>query len=388
MTEYISWDQMLEAYSDCVKHKRGTETCQEFDICALKNLYKLWLELNSGKYIISSSIAFVVHYPGEREVFAAAFRDRIVHHLIILYFNEQLEIFFIHNAYQCRKGKGTLCAVKSLQQQLRIATNNFTEKAYVLQGDLKNFFCSINKNILYILIEKTIKSFNLKNTEFYLNLIKQIIFDNPQEHCIRRQDISQWKNLKPEKSLFNVNLLFGLPVGNLTSQKFAAILLTFFDRFILSNFLFYGRYVDDFFIIDKNKKKLEKFITIINIWLKENLQLELSFKKTKIKTTNDAIVFVGKVVKQNAIFIHRRVIATFKRKMNKFYKIFCKKQFLTFEECRYICTIANCYIGMLHNANQYRKRKKLMTSLDIFWTNMFMYPDKKYSKFILLPIFK
>ncbi len=46
-------------------------------------LVQLWNELNDGSYQPGKSIAFIVHKPVQREIFAADFRDRVVHHLII-----------------------------------------------------------------------------------------------------------------------------------------------------------------------------------------------------------------------------------------------------------------------------------------------------------------
>ena len=50
--------------------------------------------------------------PKIREVFAADFRDRIVHHLLIRRLEPLFESAFIDDSYNCRKGKGTDYGVK------------------------------------------------------------------------------------------------------------------------------------------------------------------------------------------------------------------------------------------------------------------------------------
>ena len=46
------------------------------------NLVQLCEEINSGTYQIGRSIAFIVDKPVKREIFAADFRDRVIHHFI------------------------------------------------------------------------------------------------------------------------------------------------------------------------------------------------------------------------------------------------------------------------------------------------------------------
>jgi hypothetical protein len=58
------------------------------------------------------------------------------------------------------------------------------------------------------------------------------------------------------KSLFTVDKDYGLPIGNLTSQMFANFYLNTFDKLMVEKFKYYGRYVDDFFVISKDKKLL------------------------------------------------------------------------------------------------------------------------------------
>ena len=72
----------------------------------------LYNDLVKYEYVIGKSIAFICYYPKPREIFAADFRDRIVHHLIydrdISYFEN---FAWITDTYSCRVNKGTLYGV-------------------------------------------------------------------------------------------------------------------------------------------------------------------------------------------------------------------------------------------------------------------------------------
>jgi len=83
MDERVTITELYDAYLECRKKKRGTIPCAEFELNEAANLHELYLELNSGGYEIGQSDAFCVTRPKDREIFAAAFRDRIVHHLLI-----------------------------------------------------------------------------------------------------------------------------------------------------------------------------------------------------------------------------------------------------------------------------------------------------------------
>ena len=87
----ITFDQLKEAYFDCRHCKRGTINALEFEMDWEQNCLDLCDEINEGRYDPRRSIAFVVEYPVKREIFAADFRDRLVHHLIFNFLNPHLE---------------------------------------------------------------------------------------------------------------------------------------------------------------------------------------------------------------------------------------------------------------------------------------------------------
>ncbi len=97
----IELEELFEAYYSCRKNKRNTTNALAFEIDYQSNLIQLCKEINSGNYQIGRSIAFIVNQPVKREIFAADFRDRIVHHLIINKLNPLFEKEFIQDSYAC-----------------------------------------------------------------------------------------------------------------------------------------------------------------------------------------------------------------------------------------------------------------------------------------------
>jgi retron-type reverse transcriptase len=68
-----------------------------------ENLIALHEELTNGSYQPGRSVAFLVEKPKRREIFAADFRDRVVHHLLVDHLEADWERRFIHDSYACRK---------------------------------------------------------------------------------------------------------------------------------------------------------------------------------------------------------------------------------------------------------------------------------------------
>ena len=219
---------LFEAYYQARKNKRNTHSCIQYEMNYESNLIALCDRLVNRTYQPKSSICFISFYPVKREVFAASFEDRIIHHLIFNYINHIFEDTFIHDSYSCRKNKGTSYGIKRINKFIRGASENYTKDAYILKLDIKGYFMSINKHILYNQILKTLSKFWIKlkvDFDFIAWIIKIIIFHNPTKDVIIKGKMTNWVGLPKDKSLFYAKKDTGLPIGNLTSQLFGNIYL-------------------------------------------------------------------------------------------------------------------------------------------------------------------
>ena len=275
-------EELFQTYFECRKNKRNTINALLFEKHFERNLFLLEQELISGTYRPGRSIAFIVNKPVKREIFAADFRDRIVHHWIINKLNPLMESIFIKDSYSCRVGKGTHYGIKRIYEFIRSCSVNYKNDCYILKLDIEGFFMHINRNILFNRLHNLIlKHYFGVNKLLLINLCKIIIFNKSIENCIIKGKKSDWNNLPKNKSLFNSPRGRGLPIGNFTSQVFANFYLNPFDHFIKTtlNIRYYGRYVDDFIIIHKNKDYVKSLVPIIRKYLKNELNLTLHPKK-------------------------------------------------------------------------------------------------------------
>lgn len=253
LTDYLHMllKDLFRAYYDARKNKRSTINALVFEIDYEKKLFELYEEIKNRKYELSRSICFISFEPVQREVFAADFRDRIVHHLIYNYINPYFERLFINDSYSCRVGKGTSYGIKRMNHFIRSCSKNYTKDCYILKMDIKGYFMAMDRNIVYKKIESTLNHFRAKvnfDIDLALYLIRKVVFHDSTRNCVIRGTKDDWAGLPKSKSLFFAGKDKGFPIGNLTSQLFGNIYLDDFDHFVKHKlgFRHYGRYVDDF----------------------------------------------------------------------------------------------------------------------------------------------
>ena len=306
MKEYIPIELVDEAYMDCCKHKGGTEGCLEYKMNYLLNNLQLYNELNSMTYEIGKSKAFCVTRPKLREVFCAQFRDRIVHHILAIKFLPILEDEMVDNAYACRKGKGTDYGIGHIRQQVERVSDNYTKETWILKCDLQGFFMSINRRMLYDIVEKIIREkYQGGDMDFWLWLWRKVIMNDPSKNCVKVGDLSLWDRLPANKSLFTCGEGIGLPIGNLPSQILANLLMSAFDKWVLSRISEsggYGRYVDDFVVISRDKGLLLEILHDSRNYLFDKLQLTLHPDKVYLQEVKKGVKFTGAVIKPGRVY--------------------------------------------------------------------------------------
>ena len=350
--DIFSFPDIYRAYLSCRKNKRSTINALKFEIEAEENILRLEKELKSKSYHPSRSILFTTQKPKLREIFAADFRDRVVHHLLIQQLEKIWEPIFIHDSYACRIGKGTHKAALRLQTFLRRITNNGRARAYFLQLDIKDFFTSIDKELLFTIIQRKVRNSDI------LWLTRVVLFWDCTKSYILRGSNAAIKHIPANKSLFGKENQRGLPIGNLTSQVFANIYLNELDQFVKHTLKcrHYVRYVDDFVLLSQNKDELVYWQGAIDRFVQDRLSIVLHPVRRKLLPVSNGIDFLGYVIRHNYILVRRRVVNNLKTQIKAF------KQAKVKDWKKFQDTIAS-YIGHLKWANSFKLRSKLLKGL-------------------------
>lgn len=350
--EIFSYKNLLKCYYKCRKGKRLTVNSAKFELNFESELLKLQRELKTHTYKPGRSICFIVSRPKAREIFAADFRDRIIHHVLVDYLESIWEPMFIAQSYACRNGKGAHRAIVDLKKYIRSVSSTNRDKTYYIQLDIRSFFVSLNKDILFELLKKKVK-----NKEI-LWLAETIIFHNPTSNFYCKSSKSLFKTIPDHKTLFKVPANQGLPIGNLTSQFFANIYLNELDQFVKHRIKakYYMRYVDDFLILSKDKDELKRYRDEISEFLHTNLKLRLHPEKQILQSIDKGINFVGFVVKDEYVLMRRRVVRNLKEKL---FELNSGTGKFTEEEVVHNLSVVNSYFGQFKHAKTFGLRQKL-----------------------------
>lgn len=300
--------------------RRGKiKTCDEhmFEQNWVKNIIDLCGAILEHRYEPSASVSFVIFDPMVREIFAAPFRDRVVHHFL---YNMQAGWWdrrFIYDSYSCRIGKGTLFGMKRAQRFMQKVTENYTKKAYVVKLDIRGYFMGLPRSKLYERVNwglreqfKDVMDDRMGYQIYKLCdfLWRKVLFDDPASKAWRRGPKTNWDPdvLPTEKSLFCQPPGQGIVIGNLTSQLVSNIYLDQLDRYIFYNLGYknYGRYVDDFFIMvpEDELPKLKMDVFRIENFLKTELGLSLHPKKRYCQDVNKGMSFLGARVYPHCLY--------------------------------------------------------------------------------------
>lgn len=216
-------ENIIKTYNKInVKNKSKKE---KFDDFYSMNIVDIYNKLNNKNYEFSNYNIFKIHEPKERIIMSLKIKDKIVNHLVAIYFLD-FENSYIDSNVAARVGKGTSYGLKILKKYL----NEVKDKnIYILKFDIKKYFYNIDHEVLKKLVMKKIKDKDA------LKIIFQIIDST--------DNINDYGYIKGK----------GIPIGNLTSQMFGVFYLNDLDHYIKERLKikYYIRYMDDGILVMK-----------------------------------------------------------------------------------------------------------------------------------------
>jgi retron-type reverse transcriptase len=295
--EIISKDNLYHSAYMASKGRRYRDSTADFNFFLEENIDLLHKELLTKTYRHGKYRLFKVYDPKERNIAAAPFKDRVVHHAVHDVIEPIIDKTFIYDSYACRKNKGTHKAVDRAQGFLR--ANKFC-----FHGDIKQYFPSISHRIIKRILRMRIED---KDTLWLLDEIIDSAVSLPVCPQVG------------EGVVANDNRI-GLPIGNLTSQFFANLYLNELDYLVKFDLRirYYLRYMDDFLIFSNEKIKLVEVKERIRKFLDNSLELRLHKDKSQIYSISEGIKFLGFRLFSEYRRLTSDNVKRFKKQLNKF----------------------------------------------------------------------
>lgn len=258
-----SSENLWRAFRECARGKRSKLGYQRFFFGIGERLVEIQRRLMAGTYAWQGYREFVVKDPKARVIMAAPFCDRVVHHAIHRVIEPIFDPLLSQRTYACRHGMGSSRAVVDLWAAIRA----YGERRYVVKLDVELYFASISHDVLLHHLLS-----NLPN-ESLNSLLMSLIRTSHKGYSLTGR---------------------GVPIGNLTSQLFANLMLNPADRFIekYHPHVQHFRYMDDIVILARCKKDALDCAHAVVKFVSEQLSLSIPFTKV-IPLASDPVPFLG-----------------------------------------------------------------------------------------------
>ena len=287
-------------YEAFQKSKQGSdwkESVQRYEYDIWPNLYRTREELNSGTYQQKPFVEFTISERGKtRHIKSIHISDRVVQRsLCDNVLTPATEKYLIYDNGASQEGKGVDFTRKRLKEHLRRYFAKYhTNRGYVVLIDFRNYFGSIDHQLLLDEYRKVIPEDDL------MELISYLVNINPGD-C-------------------------GLGIGAQLSQNAGIFYPTPIDQYFktVRGLKFYGAYMDDRYAILQTKKEALEVLQEFR-QRADALKLTINEKKTQIVRLEKGFTFLkmryvltetGKIVEYQSADTftrERRRIKAFKR---------------------------------------------------------------------------
>ena len=263
--ELTTLDNLCDSFYECAKVSFWKESTQRFRTNLLLKALELQEDLRNGTYQVSPTIDFILSERGKtRQINAPVIRDRVVQKLLMnKILLPALTRSLIYDNYASLKGRGTNMARKRMDVHLQRFVRKHGTDGYILQIDVRKYFESIDHDILKSLYRKEVHE-----SPEIMALIDYIIDS--------ASDTGK-----------------GLNLGSECPQIFAVYYLNTIDTWIkiVCGEHYYGRYMDDIYVISESKEHLQELLREIKAKLAE-LKLEVNERKTHITKLTHGFTFL------------------------------------------------------------------------------------------------
>ena len=286
--------RIFDAIDSAKKRVMWKASTQRWSMHQLFMTERLYRDLKAGKDVRRGFSKFYIYERGKRRnISAVKFYERVVQKALcqnVLYpaFVRSL----IYDSGASQQGKGTKFAADRMVTALRRYYKRNGNNGYALLIDFKSYFDNINHDVVKAICCKHFKDLR----------VRKLCFDF----------IDAYGDM-------------GLGLGSETSQLFAIRYPNRIDHAVTEtnsgHKIFYGRYMDDSYIIAKDKITLAKILNKIKYWC-NRLKIKLSSKKTKIVAIKNGVLWLktkyyltatGKIIRKPC----RACITRERRKLKK-----------------------------------------------------------------------
>ncbi|MCD8119773.1 MAG: hypothetical protein LUE29_09910 [Lachnospiraceae bacterium] len=324
-------NNLYKAYKASIKGSKWKESSQKFMMNYLTYLFDIQDDLQNRTLKNGPIKEFTLHERGKiRLISSLCIPDRTVRHVLcddILM--PEVKKHIIYDNCASIKGRGISQQRKRFEVHLHKYYKLYGNEGYILFGDFSKFY----DNIIHEIAKREL--LRLVNDDEFVDWLLTLIFDG------FKIDVSYMSDEEYEhctESLFNKLEYREIPKSQLTGEKWMeksvnigdqlAQIIGVYYPYPIDNYIkyvrqqkFYGRYMDDWYVMSPNKEELmDLFDNITRI--AEELGIHINQKKTRIVKISGTYKFLqikytltkdGKIIKR----INPERVTAERRKLKK-----------------------------------------------------------------------
>ena len=322
---------LLDAFRQAKKGTAWKESVQRYEMNLLRNINHTQKELANGTYEQKDFYEFSLSERGKtRHIKSMHISDRVVQRSVcdnVLI--PELQRYLIYDNGASMEGKGIHFARKRLSTHLhRYYRKHKSNEGYILLIDFSKFFDNINHEPLIEAMRNKIgdtetMSFVEKLIDTFKIDVSYMTDEEYKESLNTLYNALEYAKIDEEELTGQKFMKKSVGIGSQISQISGVFYPTRIDNYckIVKGMKYYGRYMDDIYIIHEDKEYLKGLLNDIQ-GICDELGLFINAKKTQIIKLSKGFTFLkikysltdtGKVVQR----VSRDSVTRMRRKLKK-----------------------------------------------------------------------
>ena len=373
-------NNLYDSYKKCCKGCDWKKSVQTYEANYLKNIYHSQQELSNQNYQPRPFNEFELNDRGrQRDIKAVDIHDRVViKNLCDNVLVPELGKYMIYDNGASVKGKGFDFAINRFEEHLKKYYRHYGNEGYVLKIDFSKFFDNIDHVKLFTILEQYIDDERILDILHILIDSFRIDVSNLSDEEISMYDNTAFDILKYQKecTLNELNnsgdkfLDRSIGIGSQVSQIIGLLYPTKIDNYckIVRGMKYYGRYMDDIYVIHSSKEFLTQLLSDISNIASE-LGIFINIKKTQIIKLANGVTFLkvrfiltdsGKIIKLPC----KDKVKILKRKLRKFASMYYNYEMEYIDIYRY-------YKSWRNNVSNHYNSYTLLQETDKYFYELF-----------------
>jgi len=324
-------NNLYKAYKASVKGSKWKETTQKFMMNFLRYIFSIQEDIINRNLRNGKTDEFSLSERGRvRPITSLQTKDRIIRHVLcdeVLLPEVKKHIIYDNGA--SIKGRGISHSRKRFEVHLHKYYRAYGNEGYILFGDFSKFY----DNIIHEIAKKEL--LKLFDDDEFIDWLLTLIFydfridasymsDEEYENCMTDTFNKLEYRLIPKELLTGEKWMDkSVNIGDQLSQIIGIYYPYRIDNYVkyVRSQKFYGRYMDDWYIMNPNKKELQDLLGNIRV-IADELGIHINEKKTHIVKISSTYKYLqvkytltkdGKVIKR----INPTHVTAMRRKLKK-----------------------------------------------------------------------